>query len=66
MKLKIVFHTDNAAFFDASGGTVEITRILRAIAADFELGKNGHLADNIPASIRDADGNCIGEWKWGK
>ena len=65
MKFKIAFDTDNAAFED-DNGPHEIARVLRRIADDFEAGRNGKLPDGIPASIRDINGNCIGEWKWGR
>ena len=56
MKISIEFDTDNAAFDD---GGIEIRRILYAIACEITDGKT-------TASIRDINGNTIGNWSWGE
>lgn len=52
---ELMFTTDNAAF-EGDGGNAEVARILRAIAERVE-------ADAGSGSVRDVNGNRIGEWK---
>lgn len=52
-RIMITIRADGAAFEDASSS--EVARILRELAADFEL-------DGCPAPrLRDINGNCCGE-----
>lgn len=55
---KIEFLTENAAF-DGENKSLEIARILREIADDFENGRN---PDGSTGKVRDENGNPVGTW----
>lgn len=56
--MKIEFTTENAAFSEECGGSLEYEtiRILREICGKIEIGY-------IEGSIIDINGNKIGDWK---
>ena len=60
---RVTIKMDNAAFTgeDGNGGTahIEVERILREMADDVGAGMDG-----LP--IRDANGNTVGRWSFGR
>lgn len=60
MKFKVSFDMDNAAF-EPDARTGEIARILRELADKMEL--RSFVTKREAGSIRDINGNTVGEWK---